>query len=283
MFFVWIFLLSLYGLRTEAYQTLNHCEEATTNGIYTIATVDVYCENDWLVIQRRTSGTLSFDRNWNDYKKGFGSLSGEHWLGLDNINRLTQSNDYQLRIDMTDQTGKASNAKYSLFKVGGVATRYKLGLGSFSGTAGDSLTPQSSIPGLNWDYTKLNLKGSKFSTKDSDNDGSSSINCATKWNGGGWWFNDCFAANLNGDYNTIGFSWVSRGQYNNLATSTMAIRNDVDGGWTSWGSWGSCSLSCQGGYTVKKRTCTNPKPRGDGKNCPGYNLVSDACNIGVLC
>jgi len=278
MFFVWILLLSLYGLRTEAYQTLNNCEEAKTNGIYTIATVDVYCENGWLVIQRRTSGTLAFHRNWNDYVQGFGSLSGDHWLGLDNINRLTQSNDYQLRIDMTDQTGSSSYAKYSLFKVGGVATKYDLDLGSFSGTAGDSLTPQSSIPGLNWDYTKLNLKGSKFSTKDSDNDGSSTINCAKKWTGG-WWFNDCFAANLNGDYNTIGFSWFSGGQYNNLATSTMAIRNDVDGGWTSWGPWGPCSLTCRGGYTVKSRTCTNPKPAGDGKNCPGYNLVSDSCNI----
>lgn len=33
------------------------------------------------MFQRRLNGEEDFYRGWRDYKEGFGTLQGEHWLG----------------------------------------------------------------------------------------------------------------------------------------------------------------------------------------------------------
>jgi len=163
------------------------------NGVYTIdpdglGSFDVFCDQKtagggWTVFQKRLDGSVDFNRGWNDYKRGFGNLNGEFWLGLDKINRLTKTKKSRLRVELEDTKGNTAYAEYDLFAVSSENTNYKISLGTYSGTAGDSLDHH---------------RDSAFSTKDRDNDNSSG-NCAVSFKGG-WWFNSCVTGNLNGFY-----------------------------------------------------------------------------------
>ena len=37
------------------------------------------------VIQRRIDGSVVFNRVWKSYKKGFGEVEGEYWLGITRV------------------------------------------------------------------------------------------------------------------------------------------------------------------------------------------------------
>jgi len=52
---------------------------------------------------------------------------------------------------------------------------------------------------------------------------------------------------------------------------------DVDGGWTKWSDWTSCSKTCGVGVVRRTRECTNPKPQGHGKPCEGPAVESKQC------
>ena len=85
------------------------------------------------MFQKRLDGSVDFYLNWSDYKHGFGNLSGEFWLGLDNINRLTSDNNSMLRVDLEDFEGNTRYAEYNMFGVMSENDKYKLILGSYSG------------------------------------------------------------------------------------------------------------------------------------------------------
>ncbi|XP_028400689.1 uncharacterized protein LOC114523847 isoform X2 [Dendronephthya gigantea] len=53
----------------------------------------------------------------------------------------------------------------------------------------------------------------------------------------------------------------------------------VDGGFSDWSSWSSCSQSC-GDTAIKsrERRCTNPRPSGGGKNCSGETFEIKLCD-----
>ncbi|XP_013411289.1 uncharacterized protein LOC106174328 isoform X4 [Lingula anatina] len=56
----------------------------------------------------------------------------------------------------------------------------------------------------------------------------------------------------------------------------------VDGNWSPWGSWGSCSRTCTlgnlKGIQTRPRTCTNPAPQNGGATCPGTDTAQRFCN-----
>ncbi|XP_076071153.1 uncharacterized protein LOC143042628 isoform X2 [Mytilus galloprovincialis] len=175
-------------------------------GVYTIypkgdiRSKRVYCMilngRKWTVIQRRVDGSVEFERTWNEYKEGFGNVNTEYWLGNEYIHSITTNGPHRVHIILEQNNGTISYADYSIFHVDDESTKYLLNVTGYHGTAGNCL--DSNLLG-----GKSN--GMKFSTKDQDNDKSSS-NCATD-SEGGWWYNDCQLCDLNGDYGRYGPRW----------------------------------------------------------------------------
>lgn len=52
----------------------------------------------------------------------------------------------------------------------------------------------------------------------------------------------------------------------------------VDGKWSSWVSWGACSVSCGGGTRQRTRICASPAPQHGGRQCEGNDIHIDFCN-----
>ena len=117
----------------------------TSSGVYTIdpdglGAFDVFCDQTadgagWTVFQKRLDGSVDFYRGWADYQNGFGDLNGEFWLGLDKIHRLTNGDTFKLRVDLEDWEGETRFAEYDMFAISDEASKYRLSLGSYSGTS----------------------------------------------------------------------------------------------------------------------------------------------------
>lgn len=166
------------------------------SGVYTIlpkngSKIAVFCEMNtnhggWTTIQRRYDGTVNFYRFWNDYKTGFGNISGEHWLGNDNLHVILRQKSYQVRFDIEDFYGNTAYATYTHIYVGDESSNYKLSLSGYSGTAGDAMVDMHDNP----------MNGMMFSTPGRDND-LHHDNCGVL-EMSGWWHASCTYANING-------------------------------------------------------------------------------------
>ncbi|XP_034472591.1 techylectin-5B-like [Drosophila innubila] len=206
-----------------------NCAEATANakpsGIYEIlipsyskhhfkVTCDAHTQGGgWTVILSRVDGSVDFNRNWNVYKKGFGDLDGEFFLGLDKIHALTAERSQELLVLLEDFEGVEKWETYEKFAIGNEDELYALHtLGRSNGTAGDSLKRQHTT---------------KFSTHDRDNDRWTK-NCAEAYNGG-WWYESCHDSKLTGIYKDKthgkGINWKEfRGWEYSLKKAVMMIR-----------------------------------------------------------
>lgn len=168
----------------------------STSGVYTIQPINaepfkVFCEmtadGGWTVIQSRQDGSVDFDQQWHAYEKGFGSLNGEFWLGLEKIHSIAKDGGYILNIQLSDWSGDLASVHLP-FQLGGEETKYSLKIQKT-----DTFSPLESS--LVTDATT----GLPFSTHDQDNDQKNDTNCA-KHLSGGWWFSNCGRSNLNGRY-----------------------------------------------------------------------------------
>ncbi|XP_028391595.1 ficolin-2-like [Dendronephthya gigantea] len=194
------------------------------DGVYTIdpdglGSFQISCDmstdrGGWTVFQRRQDGSQDFFLGWSDYKAGFGNLSGEFWLGLERIHRLTKSGQNVLRVDLMDFNGTKRYAEYGTFSVANESDKYRLNIGSYSGDAGDSLADHNHM---------------QFSTRDSDNDKYSNGECAVMWKGA-WWYTSCHRSNLNGLYVGAGhfsgsrISWIKWHRHS-MKETEMKIRS----------------------------------------------------------
>ena len=163
----------------------------------------------WIIIQRRSTGNVEFNRKWYDYKNGFGSFYEDFWLGNEKIHTITKNGTYELEINLRYKE-KTGYAHYADFSVGDEGTNYKLSIGSFDGSAGDSLRYHN---------------GRQFSTMDRDNDAANG-NCAVN-HGGGWWFGYCDHSNLNGNWgggNDLGVEWTKFAGADSFSYSEMKVR-----------------------------------------------------------
>ena len=112
MLFPWCFSSNQTRFNYYNFSTAKNCAELfkggqRISGFYTIylddkPPFDVYCDQTragggWTVIQKRLNGFVDFNRNWVDYKDGFGNfLIREYWLGLEKIHRLTRNKTEKL-------------------------------------------------------------------------------------------------------------------------------------------------------------------------------------------
>ncbi|KAM4642744.1 tenascin-X isoform 2-T2 [Discoglossus pictus] len=147
----------------------------------------VYCDMEtdgggWIVFQRRMDGSINFFRDWNEYRKGFGNLTSEFWLGNTALHRLSSIAPFELRIDL--RAGEESAyAMYDDFRVEAENQYFKLRLGQYRGNAGDSMSYHNNMI---------------FSTRDRDAQ-KRILPCAMSYRGA-WWYRNCHYANLNGMY-----------------------------------------------------------------------------------
>ncbi|KAK2139233.1 hypothetical protein LSH36_1923g00000 [Paralvinella palmiformis] len=152
---------------------------------------------------KRQDGSVDFNKEWEDYKHGFGSLNGEFWAGNEMIPQLTTGGQtYTLRVDLKNYDGVSIYAKYDSFLVDSEYKKYRLSVSGYdvNSTADNSLADNNNC---------------EFSTASIDNDIDSSIHRANMFSAP-WWY--CYGGSviLTGEYGenaNFGIIWAGPFSY----------------------------------------------------------------------
>ena len=199
---------------------------------YLNVTKTVYCDQDtegggWTLFLRNAHGLITFDKKWVEYKKGFGNVEYDFWLGnefLHNVTKLYNSHiskAVELYVIVADEDGGSYYAMYKNFAILSENTSYTLHVSQyFNGTMSDALTYHNNM---------------KFSAKDKDNDNRPG-NCIEEFHGFGWWYNSCYEAVLTYMvYDTANhryrpaprWQYIHNDPYRNLKNATMMFREKI--------------------------------------------------------
>lgn len=57
----------------------------------------------------------------------------------------------------------------------------------------------------------------------------------------------------------------------------------VHGGWSMWGPWSECSVTCDTGVVTRTRTCDSPRPLFGGRECEGSAIDTRDCTANKQC
>ncbi|XP_033728996.1 fibrinogen-like protein A [Pecten maximus] len=185
-----------FYVKNTILEDLNHCGEVPSvycSAVYTVnpsqyGAFDVYCDMDtaggpWTIVTNRYDGTVNFYESWDKYKNGFGSLTGEYWLGFEKY-RILQTQNLKMRIEMGGWDGSLKYVEYTSLIVSSESSDYSLWYTGFSTPhgLGDKLDEAINMP---------------FTTYNRDNDDNDDGNCADSATGA-WWYGNCYSSNLFG-------------------------------------------------------------------------------------
>lgn len=135
------------------------------------------------MIQQRKHMSMpeSFNRSWNDYKHGFGNLSGEFWYGNDFIHKLTYDDDMELRIRLDAWDGRHIELEYDIIRVDSEENHYNLFVSGFRGH-------DKKLDALQYHHNQDFSTFDRQNDKSGINDDERCCSCAKSY-AGGWWFN----------------------------------------------------------------------------------------------
>ena len=158
--------------------------------------------------------TKMFNRSWDEYKNGFGNLTDNYWMGLENMYQITNRKSYYLFIEL-GTNNSFSNITHRNFYIYNENNYYKLNLGT-------------KISGALYDNS-FGHNGLYFKTFDQDHDVRNNSNCAVVTKGG-WWFSNCYSMcltceHLFGQYRL--FSGATNANYTSADNLKMSILPSV--------------------------------------------------------
>ena len=173
---------------------------ARTDGVYEIDVGmkrSVYCVMEgpdgggWMAFQRRFDGSVSFRYLlWAQYKEGFGTPDGEHWLGNEALHQATSRQQYDMMVIATSFDSVTKKRRLKNFRISSESDHYTMNHDGY-------------YPGYEDAPRYLRSRPRKFTTPDRDNDEKGDTNCAAQLHGA-WWYNACSNDQMNGDYITPG-------------------------------------------------------------------------------